>query len=73
MGCFCLFFCFCFFETGSQEKKLNWKLSIITPLKCLSEILPTIEGRLQGMLDATIAEDCRLDIVEMFLNKFWDS
>lgn len=30
-------------------------------------------GRLQGTLDATIAENCRLDIVEMFSNKFWDS
>lgn len=25
------------------------------------------------MLDAIIAENCRLDIVEMFKNQFWDS
>lgn len=30
-------------------------------------------GRFKGMLDAITAKNYRLDIVEMFTNKFWDS
>lgn len=46
-----------------MKEKDGWTVSFLS----------TAMGKLQGMLDATIAENCRLEIVEMFSNKFWDS